>query len=46
MEQTSQETGPGSDATFHTIGGQQWNKPCPRKPAIVLEHATAAENHI
>lgn len=46
MEQTSQETGPGSDATFHTIGSQQWNQPCPRKPAIVLEHATAAENHI
>lgn len=46
MEQTSQETGLGSDATFHTIGGQQWNNPCPRKPAIVPEHATAAENHI
>lgn len=38
--------GPGSDSTFHTIGSQQWNKPCPRRPAIVPEHATAAENHI
>lgn len=46
MEQSSQETRPGSDATFHTIGGQQWSQPCPRKAAIVPEHTTAAENHI
>ncbi len=46
MKHTSQETGPGPGSTFHTIDGQQYNKPCPRKPTIVLEHATAVENHI
>lgn len=43
MKHPSQETGPGPDSTFHTIAGQQCNKPC---PLIVLEHATAVENHI
>lgn len=46
MKQTSQETGPGPDSTFHTIDGQQYNKPFPRRPTIVLEDATAVENHI
>ncbi|KAF3849071.1 hypothetical protein F7725_015568 [Dissostichus mawsoni] len=46
MKHSSQETRTGPDSTFHTIAGQQCNKPCPGKPTIVLEHTAAVENHI